>query len=141
MNKVIGCFGALLALVQVNVGLAASEGDQVRAAQQAASYTVKVKVRNRNMVTGNQEGGHGSGFVIAITDGKAIVFTNRHVVEKGALDVQSVVVELPVAEGLPATAAGEVLYVSRLYDFAVLMVDLNEAPRAAAVTTAAPLPT
>lgn len=74
-----------------------------------------VNLQQRNVWTGSEEAGTGSGIIYKKEDGKAYVVTNQHVVD-GAEQVEVVLDE---EERLPATVLGQ----DALTDLAVLEID------------------
>lgn len=93
---------------------------------------VKIVVEQAGVFDASRSGGHGSGFIIGTNKktGRAIIFTNRHVIETSDLVARKVTVEFSTDERRAETIAGEVTFVSRIHDFAVVEVDPTQLKRA-----------
>lgn len=103
---------------------------------------VKIVSMESNVFSANSSGGHGSGFIVGVDKkaNKILIFTNKHVIEASDLNAQKIVVEFNTEQRRPERVEGELIYVSRLHDFAVLTVDLDQVKRAKLRVLAMPHP-
>ncbi len=141
MQGFIGVLGIIFALT--NMPLARAHGaaaahafrseapsDEISPAE-LIEGVVKVVSTRADVFTGATKGGHGSGFIVGIgDDGDAIIFTNRHVIRTDFLSASQVTVEFNTSGRKPEVADGEVIFVSRLHDFAVIRVNVKDLKRA-----------
>lgn len=138
----VGFLKIFLWVAVVATAAAKAEGTATKqlAAAAAKHYVVKVSNYTSNVFAPDISGGHGTGFVIEITDDKVVVLTNRHVVERDdALEAQVVLVEFPSDKGLPEKVVASVPYVSPLYDFAVVEIPKSELKRSLGFLRTAPI--
>lgn len=92
--------------------------------EQLERSSVRVMVTSAGIFSGETSQQHGTGFIVEIIDGRARVFTNRHVIETAVHDVARLEVQLSTNKPVPETVPSQLLYVSALHDFAVLEFDL-----------------
>lgn len=97
--------------------------------EEANHFTVKVVVENGETFFGMVSKGHGTGFIVELTDDEGIVFTNRHVVIRQPWQAQQV--KLEFRDGTKGAASleaipAEVMFKSGLLDFAVLRFKRSE---------------
>ncbi len=127
MQRVIAVLGIVFALVNSGPAMARDATDETLGQrltpEQMIEGVVKINSSEANIFTGNTSGGHGSGFIVRNDNGKILIFTNRHVVETNDLSATKLTVEFNTAQRKPEIVKGELLFVSRLHDFAVIEVD------------------
>ncbi len=115
-------FFALICLVSSRVF--ADEMIQRRVAE-ALKFTVRIVVKNGDPFTSSVRQSHATGFIVQIKGGKALVFTNKHVIQKNPWEAQSLEIDVNAlgfesGERVPA----KLLLKSALIDFAVVEFDL-----------------
>jgi S1-C subfamily serine protease len=109
----------------------------------ASRFTVKVVTQQAHIFSPEASGGHGSGFFVGVTadQKQGLIFTNRHVVNKPSeMIAQKISLQFQTDTEIPESIDAELLYQSRLNDFAVLAFDLDKLDRAKERLMLAPLP-
>jgi len=141
MKRVVG-IGALFFCLSGGVGAYAHDASAVRGGaikiktekvtvQQLINGVVKIVRDEGAILSAATNGAHGSGFVIGEDkEGRVLIFTNRHVIEGPELFVNRVSVEFNTDQRRPEVVDGEVIFVSRVHDFAVVAVDPKQLKRA-----------
>lgn len=105
-------------------------------------YVVKIETRSAHIFDPALSEGHGTGFIVNIDEKKdsVTVFTNRHVVDTGALSARELTVHVTADTGRPESVRARLVYTSTLHDFAVISFHLSDLSRTKKRIRNAPLP-
>ena len=101
---------------------------------------VLVENQTAELFTAERGGGHGTGFIVELHNGKGVVFTNRHVIESESLEAQQIRLHFSTDTEVPEIVLGKLVYVSAVHDFAVIEFDLKDLRRTAKTVEAVKLP-
>lgn len=113
------CFGSLVNAHE------AGPAPQVINPMQLIMSVVKINNATAQIFSAEPDGGHGTGFFVGInrSNGKGVIFTNRHVIESDDLHAQHLTVSFNTKEKRNEVIGSNLVYVSRLHDFAVIEFD------------------
>lgn len=96
-------------------------------ADESRRFTVNVVNEAQNVFDMGGGGGHGTGIIVEIKDGRCLVFTNNHVVDKGFLDAQKITIRIDLPDSVvPESVEGTVIYRSPTLDFAAVEFELEK---------------
>ena len=85
-------------------------------------------------------GGHGTGFILRLSDTKGVAVTNKHVVSKGPLEAQKVELSFASKDGLPEIIEAKRIYLSPVDDIAFIEFDPHDLRINRNQITVAPVP-
>lgn len=101
---------------------------------------VLVENQTAGLFTAERGGGHGTGFIVELSNGKGIVFTNRHVIESDSLEAQEIRLHFSTDTEVPEIVPAKLVYTSSVHDFAVLEFNLSDLKRTAKTVQKVKLP-
>lgn len=87
---------------------------------------VRIENTVADMFEPDPDHSHGTGFIVK----PGFIYTNSHVIERGPMDAQRLLLHFNVPQARPEAIRAQVIFDSPLHDFAVLQYDPSQLKRA-----------